>query len=267
MDVLLTFTPRIHCHMDIQNMNTASTQGDSKRGNLQKSESCAIQNLFHNTLIARHLKTKKTMLNTAIQQNNIAASKIEHGEYLEAISILKGMIARIKDELREEISKEFQSEKAECTLEHMILQSLRRNHSWEERQECMFDQAVHISGYTENLPTAVSSILIFNFALALHLSADHTTDARLRGVWLSKSLSLYRLIMGFNRRSSLLGMIILNNVGLIHRSYNDKERAQQCFTQLLMIWMHSPARLKHLEGMIFNAIGWYDRLALPAAAA
>jgi tetratricopeptide (TPR) repeat protein len=212
------------------------------------------------------------MINIAIQQNNIAASMIERGQYIEAINILKVMIANIRDDLRDQMVKELRSDESESPLQQFILQSLKDRPGQGDDIMYMYNQAVHIplhsATVTDNAPAAVSSVLIFNFALALDMSADKTAHKALRDSHLTKALSLYRLVMALNSRSTLLCMIVLNNVGLIHRRYNDHSRAQQCFNKLLAIWMHSPVHMKHhLEGMIFNAVGWYDGTVLPAPAA
>jgi tetratricopeptide (TPR) repeat protein len=212
------------------------------------------------------------MINIGIQQNNIAASMIERGQYIEAINILKVMIANIRDDLRDQMVKEPHSDGSESPLQQLILQSLKDRPGQNDDILYMYNQAVHMplhgATVTDNAPAAVSSVLIFNFALALHTSADKTANNASRDSRLAKALSLYRLVMALNSRSTLLRMIVLINVGLIHRRYNDHSRAQQCFNKLLAIWMHSPVHMKHhLEGMIFNAVGWYDGTVLPAPAA
>jgi tetratricopeptide (TPR) repeat protein len=218
------------------------------------------------------------MINIAIQQNNIAASMIERGQYIEAINILKVMIANIRDDLRDQMVKKnhsdesSESDESESPLQQFILQSLKDRPGQDDGILYMYNQAVHIplhvATVTDNAPAAISSVLIFNFALAQHMSADKTANKASRDSCLAKALSLYRLVMALNSRSTLLRMIVLINVGLIHRRYNDHSRAQECFNRLLTIWLHSPVHMRHhLEGMIFNAAGWYDGTALPAPAA
>lgn len=211
------------------------------------------------------------MTTDTIKQNNFAVSLIECGQYVEATSILKVAIGGIKEELRVQMADECQSEKSENAIHQCILQSLQNRPTQQEDIQYMYSQAVpiplHVAALTDTSHAVVSSILILNFALALHMSADATTDVALRESRLAKTLSLYRLLMVYNSTSTLLCMIVLNNVGLLHRRYNDRERAQECFNKLVAIWMHSPVQMQHLEGIIFKAMGWYDGLLLPAAAA
>jgi tetratricopeptide (TPR) repeat protein len=212
------------------------------------------------------------MIITAIEQNNIAASMIERGQYADAINILKVMIANVRDDLRDQIVKDPHSDESETPLQQFILQSLKDRPGQDDDILYMYNQAVHIplpvATVTNNAPAAISSVLIFNFALALHMSADQTADKEARDSRLAKALSLYRLVLALNSKSTLLCMIVLNNVGLIHRRYDDHSRAQECFNKLLAIWMHSPVHMKqHLEGMVFNAVGWYDGTIFPARAA
>ena len=223
-------------------------------------------------------------ISVAIKQNNAAASLIERGRYNEAIKILKALIPRFQDDFKAQAAQQEEiadSEPHSILLHNLILQSAstmmdRKGTGVDEHEGFLYDQAVEIPqsrvSALETPSAAVSIILLFNLALALHLKAiaatkeSHNTRAMSDRCFAS-SMSLYRVVAALNGSNRLLSMIVLNNVAMIHQKYKEKEKAQECFHRLLAIWTMSPVCSKDLEGMVHNAMGWYDSSALPAAAA
>ncbi|CAJ1946632.1 unnamed protein product [Cylindrotheca closterium] len=217
-------------------------------------------------------------IRTAINQNNAAVSMIGSARYNEAICMLKASMRQFQKELRSHAANDnVHSEPCATAIHHLILQSattslLDRGDGSNDEAGFLYDQAVFIPqrvSLERHIAThVVSSIQIFNLALALQLKANATkADSRLRDSCLRNAMSIYRLVMMLNGSNGLLSMIVLNNVGLIHRACKNHDRASECFSRLLAIWMVSPVCAKYLEGMIHNALGWYDTSALPAAAA
>ncbi|CAJ1946626.1 unnamed protein product [Cylindrotheca closterium] len=217
-------------------------------------------------------------IRTAINQNNAAASMIDTARYNEAICMLKASLKRFQKELRSHAAHDnVHSEPCATAIHHLILQStttslLDRREDSNDDAGFLYDRAVFIPqrvSLERHIAThVVSSIQIFNLALALQLKANATNvDSRLRDSYLRKSMSIYQLVMMLNGKNSLLSMIVLNNVGLIHRACKHHDRASECFNRLLAIWIVSPGWANYLEGMVHNALGWYDTVAFPAAAA
>lgn len=62
-------------------------------------------------------------------------------------------------------------------------------------------------------------------------------------------------------------MIVLNNMGVMHRLYNYQIRAQGCFDELLVMWLLTPVQIHPLEGTIFTSMGLCNTSIFPAAAA
>ncbi|KAL3931159.1 MAG: hypothetical protein SGBAC_011437 [Bacillariaceae sp.] len=211
----------------------------------------------------------------SIKQNNIAVSMIETARYNQAIYILKAAIQKFKNELRSEVVQEFHSEPCSAMIHHLILQSASGridNGDSSDESGFLYDKAVFIpqkvSLETHIAFNAVSSILLFNLALALQLKANATkADLSRKDSCFVNSMSMYQLVMALNGSSGLLSMVVLNNVGLIHREYKDHEKEKECFDRLLAMWRVSPVRAKDLEGMFYNAMRWHNTSALPAAAA
>lgn len=200
---------------------------------------------------------------------------IEVGRYAEAVYMLKEVLSQRKEEVKEEMVKALDSGTPDNALEHAVLHSIRSEGSCRQDMDdsvnYIYNHAVsiplHIATITANASALVSSVIILNLALALHLSGNQTGNKAKRDSLFTKSLSLYGLVMEFNRRSSLLCMIVLNNVGLIHSMNDNHDIAQECFNGLLAIWMDSPTHIKCLEGVFFNAMGLSNGLMLPAPAA
>jgi tetratricopeptide (TPR) repeat protein len=112
----------------------------------------------------------------------------------------------------------------------------------------------------EHCPGVILSlIIIFNLALAHHLSAmQNNTDRKL----LQKALHLYELAYQLQREEDHNGslrftMIVANNLGQIHRAVKNESKHQQCLEHLLSTMMYlvdSRVRLcMEFDGFLRNA--------------
>lgn len=214
------------------------------------------------------------MINPAILGNNVAASKIQIGQFSEAIKDLTLAISNIKEGLGNQVERaELHSTNSSYTLELLISQSLQRSRcEQDENIKYIYSESVHIPmespQFMEPPLAVVSTVLIFNLALALHMWGEETTAGTSRKSRLSKALSLYRLVSSCDMGNTLLCMIVLNNVGLIHKRCNNRKVEHECFRELLMLWLSSPVHLKQqLEGMISNVLRCGEGDVLHAAAA
>ena len=203
---------------------------------------------------------------------------IEQARYGEAIAKLKVLIPQFQEDLKAQAIQNIHSEPRSVLIYHLLRQSSsvmlnRRGASPADEDGFLYDQAVEIPPKVEletyTLAASVtSSILIFNLALALQLkSIAETEGSPSRERCFANAMTLYQLVLGLNSTSRMLSMIVLNNVALIHQQFQDHEKAQECFQRLLAIWVTSPVCPKDLEGMVYNAMGWYDTSSLPAPAA
>eukprot|EP00980_Cylindrotheca_fusiformis_P021257 scaffold8177_cov106-Cylindrotheca_fusiformis.AAC.9 len=204
------------------------------------------------------------------RQNNVAVSMIEHGNYDEAATILKSLLANIKTEMKIELTNSVSPDTKDDTLHQLILQTANYRAEQQEDAQYTYTQPVciplDILDITENAAAVVSSVVILNLALALHMKAVETTDNAARDSRLRKALSLYRLVLDFNGRCSVVRMIVLNNTGLIHFMLRERERGEKCFAVLLAIWMLCPIQIACFKGMAFNAMG-RSELSIPSAPA
>lgn len=224
-------------------------------------------------------------ISIAVRQNDVAVSMIESGRYNDAISILKALIPQFQDDLRTHATNQDTSrtdEPSSFLMHQLLLQSAnkilnRRGGANEDEQEgFLYDQPIEIPHQKVALETHavavtnVSCILVFNLALTLQLkaiAARKANNTRISDQCYANSITLYRLVVALNGKDRLLSMVVLNNVALIHQGYKEKEKAQACFQHLLAIWITSSENPEGFEGMVYNAMGWYNSSSLSAAAA
>jgi hypothetical protein len=89
----------------------------------------------------------------------------------------------------------------------------------------------------------ISSVLLFNLALAHQLSADSAKSSERYSVILSKALALYELAFRVQESGEYFGgnilftLAILNNIGLIHNHLSGPILARSCFSKLLSVLM------------------------------
>eukprot|EP00980_Cylindrotheca_fusiformis_P002617 scaffold618_cov130-Cylindrotheca_fusiformis.AAC.21 len=212
------------------------------------------------------------------RQNNVAVSMIEHGHYNEAATILKSLLVNIKTEMKiVELTNRVSPDTKDDTLHQLILQTAKNSNAEQQQEDAQYTYTqpvcipLDILDITENAAAVVSSVVILNLALVLHMKGVETTDTAARNSRLRKALSLYRLVLDFNARCSVLRMIVLNNTGIVHSTMlNERERGEKCFAVLLAIWVQFPIQIASscFAGMAFNAMmGRSELLSIPSAPA
>ena len=84
--------------------------------------------------------------------------------------------------------------------------------------------------------------LLYNLAVAMHLSALATTKAETKERRLKKSLIFYELAYSMMQDESIRGVTetvaILNNIGQIHSVMGNEDKARQCSEQLFSILVY-----------------------------
>ena len=103
-------------------------------------------------------------------------------------------------------------------------------------QEDIFSSNISQEDAQHAIAVVLSTIVVFNMALAFQLSANGS------GKRLRKSLRLYDLAYNLQRTEQLVGcglftMATLNNLGLIHKQLRNNEACQLCFNRLLSATM------------------------------
>eukprot|EP00980_Cylindrotheca_fusiformis_P021259 scaffold8177_cov106-Cylindrotheca_fusiformis.AAC.11 len=206
-----------------------------------------------------------------VEQNNVAAFNIKIGSYVEATALLKALLLRIKEEMNGLLLEGIHSGMKDDSLQQLVLAGLESD---EQKDDTHYTYShpvcipFHVAASSVDEAVAViSSVVLLNLALAVHLRAVETTEKFIQEYYLQKALSLYRCVYDFNACCIPLCTIVLNNVGLIYRMLNDQEKSAACFEELLSVWMHFPTHVKGLEAIFMNAMGLYQRFGLPAAAA
>lgn len=124
----------------------------------------------------------------------------------------------------------------------------------------------------------ISSVLLFNLALAHQLSADTAKSSERYSAILSKALVLYELAFriqesgGYFSGNILFTLAILNNIGLIHNHLSGPILARSCFSKLLSVLMfltdskcYDTSNLK-LNGFYRNATFNFAKRCVAAAA-
>lgn len=206
----------------------------------------------------------------AMRLNNRGAQHIDAGRYGSAISTL---VKALK------VSEKVTITEA-CGCEHCSLDSCMKQRTSQppcqlpretistvcpqqpesvyvyERPICISQKSME----EEHCPGVILSlIIIFNLALAHHLSAiQNNACPKL----LQKALHLYELAYQLQREENDNGslrftMIVANNLGQIHRAVNNESKHQQCLEHLLSTMMYLvDSRVKgepEFDGFLRNA--------------
>jgi tetratricopeptide (TPR) repeat protein len=204
--------------------------------------------------------------------NNRGAKSIDAGRYESAISTLLKAL-----ELSERVAVSEACSCHHCNLDYCMMLRISQPapHLLSKKTVCTAVRQQHPeSAYIYERPILVSQqsmegehcpgvilslIIIFNLALAHHLSAmQNNTDRKL----LQRALHLYELAYQLQREENHNGslrftMIVANNLGQIHRAVKDESKHQQCLEHLLSTMMYlvdSRVRLCiELDGFLRNA--------------
>ncbi len=178
----------------------------------------------------------------AIQQNNSAVSLIAAGDYDAAINALSPSALKTYKQIIEEADEHPQRVKTsldQCMTQSPATQG-KASSNEDESDQYIYRQAIHIplehiveQTYQESA-IACSSAIIFNLALAHHLSA--LVSAKHLSNKLHKAATLYQLAGNLQRDNAqlennnvLFTMAAMNNLGVIYHLLEDHETATKFF--------------------------------------
>ena len=218
-----------------------------------------------------------TLTSNIISQSNHAASMIGAGNFNEAI---KALTASLHSYKRLQACSLTRKEEHTPREEHFIVidhcmmsnKSILKN---KEEGPCaapfIHRKAISIPSssrkiYYKQEEDAILSIILFNLALAFHLSASESkTDT---SGSLQKALSFYELAFKqqqgvgccLDHSNFLFPLAILNNMGTIHCQLKESSVAKHFFHKVLSIMMFlldsglDPNKRKYLDGFHDNAV-------------
>jgi tetratricopeptide (TPR) repeat protein len=222
----------------------------------------------------------------AIQQNNAAASLIAAGEYNAAIKELSFALKAYKQIMTEadnEITQPVKTSLDQCMVQSLAVADspkASRHANENEDQHYMYRQAIHIPlqniESTYQASAMVSSMIIFNIALAHHLSALASNIHQ--STKFHKAVTLYQLADNLQREAQLennvlFTMAAVNNLGVIHHRLEDNKRATACFQYLLSTVMllvdrgEAEVCCGELDGFLRNVTNLGSESSCAAAAA
>jgi tetratricopeptide (TPR) repeat protein len=210
----------------------------------------------------------------AIQQNNAAASLVSAGEYNTAIqefSFALETFQQVMIEADDEIPQPVKTNLNQC----MVQSSLTLADCRKEACRVIDNDQQYQASVT------VSSVIIFNVALAHHLSALATSDKKRQSKKLRKATTLYEMAYDLQGRNAQLKnnvmftMAAMNNLGVIYLQLEDCETSSKCFQCLLSTVMFlvdcGAAKVccdeDDLDGFLRNVTNLVSGSSFPAAAA
>eukprot|EP00526_Cylindrotheca_closterium_P019679 CAMPEP_0113633262 /NCGR_PEP_ID=MMETSP0017_2-20120614/17310_1 /TAXON_ID=2856 /ORGANISM="Cylindrotheca closterium" /LENGTH=229 /DNA_ID=CAMNT_0000543893 /DNA_START=76 /DNA_END=765 /DNA_ORIENTATION=- /assembly_acc=CAM_ASM_000147 len=182
-----------------------------------------------------------------IQENNVAVAMIEEGAYDEASYKLCTVFQAYQNCCENDYENEVSSacyNKSSISLDECMTKGHPMSSSIDPDFPFMYSDAIRISPEiaAAGIPKHdVSSIMLFNLALAYHLSAldSMNPDADLR-----KALHVYELLYTMQQENEenflcnlMFVLSILNNIGIIHQWRNEDDIAARCFDKLLSVLM------------------------------
>jgi tetratricopeptide (TPR) repeat protein len=226
----------------------------------------------------------------AIQQNNAAASLVSAGEYNTAIqefSFALETFQQVMIEADDEIPQPVKTNLNQCMVQSSLTLADCRKEACrviDNDQQYMYRQAIRIPLDIESTYQAsvtVSSVIIFNVALAHHLSALATSDKKRQSKKLRKATTLYEMAYDLQGRNAQLKnnvmftMAAMNNLGVIYLQLEDCETSSKCFQCLLSTVMFlvdcGAAKVccdeDDLDGFLRNVTNLVSGSSFPAAAA
>ncbi len=150
-------------------------------------------------------------------------------------------------------------------------------------QQYMYRQAIRIPLDIESTYQAgamVSSMILFNVALAHHLSALATSEKKHQSKKLRKATTLYEMAYDLQGRNAQLEnnvmftMAAMNNLGVIYQQLENRETASKCFQCLLstVMFLVDCGAVKVccgeiLDGILRNVTNLASKSSCAAAAA
>jgi tetratricopeptide (TPR) repeat protein len=184
----------------------------------------------------------------SIEQNNFAASLIEAGHFAAAIQALSIALKRIHKEGRDtakaeisHLSEPFQTSLDDCMNLEGTRVIMHQDSERDESDRYIYRHPIRIplnsGSYTRggSAAMALPAIVIFNLALAYQLLSESTERNQ---KFLSRAAQFYELVLNLLGRdarfesSIFFSMAIMNNLGAIHHSLNEREASKQYFQDL-----------------------------------
>ncbi|KAL3933689.1 MAG: hypothetical protein SGBAC_010282 [Bacillariaceae sp.] len=184
--------------------------------------------------------------------NNKAADQIESGDYDRAIKTLNNALRLSRADFRQSqtahifmleacISHSQKASPVSPQLDHTTVEEVAADGEQSDRNRiAIYQQTLRVP--TEYLAHPMGRILpllvMFNMALANQLKSikEESCVERKRAL-LNRSLKLYELAYQWQSKeeqeSLRLNMILVNNIGDIHRSCNNRSKFERCMQQLL----------------------------------
>mmetsp|Transcript_46647 Transcript_46647/g.113666 ORF Transcript_46647/g.113666 Transcript_46647/m.113666 type:complete len:330 (+) Transcript_46647:817-1806(+) len=141
----------------------------------------------------------------------------------------------------------------------------------EEQSHNSFHQ-LHHHRHTSSADIKLSLIVLYNMSLAYHRAALDLGSLEVLQCALAHYEAAYRILICENRVLVSQAMVILNNIGHIHRLMNDEDRARACFQYLLttMIYVQQSGESQHIhqwESFFSNVVDLIAPSPRPAPAA
>lgn len=147
----------------------------------------------------------------------------------------------------------------DCLDQCMLLSEMKSSNSYEastHQTSFIYDLGIFVPKSVTD-PSIVTSILIFNMALAHHLAAEATGHCVLQA-W-QKARLLYKLAYDSCETDCnvLFQFVLINNIAMIDRKIGNTKMSSECMEYLLSLWMllvdHGcTLRLQHVHGFLVN---------------
>ena len=189
-----------------------------------------------------------TSVDLAISFNDQGARFLAQARYSDAISHFQQALNHIKEELSA-TQDAHPTSRSVCSLLFFfgyVAQEKVTPPEHTENSFFVFQRPMMVTrGASANSIDAFAPLvkfsfgLLYNLAVAMHLSALATTKAETKERRLKKSLLFYELAYSMMQDESIRGVTetvaILNNIGQIHGVMGNKDKAHQCSEKLFSI--------------------------------
>lgn len=194
----------------------------------------------------------------AIELSNSAVVLVDNGNYEVSIKRFSHALKAYKQIMVDTVDDGIS---ISTSLDQCMTQGPKASNSTSD-DVFIYRKAIHIPSDIEctyQSSVMVSSMIIFNLAVAHHLFANGNDKARAS---LLKAAKLYELGFNMQREENFGNNIIFtmataNNMGLIYRHLGDEQTANMCFKHLLSTVMFlvdcGDSQLCELDGFLRNA--------------
>jgi tetratricopeptide (TPR) repeat protein len=214
----------------------------------------------------------------AIQQNNVAVSLIEEGNYNDAIITLSEAFKIFKEFMHFMETSKQQIPANESSMDQfMSAGNCSRDPEENEDNQYIYRRAIRIPSHINadyRTSIMVSSMIIFNLALAHQLSVTGVETKRDNSK-LRKAAKLYELGFALQQNEQwgfnlLYTLATVNNLGLVYRQLHNKDFAGKCLEHLLSALMVvvdcGKGNIHELEGFFRNTSSLISKHVAAAAA-